>query len=84
MGLVCFRLRSDGDHLTSELLASLNRSGKIHMVPARVQGLYVIRYLVASQRTTDSDIGESSSLARLVVWLRTWHKYMCLTKFACY
>ena len=38
------------------LLKELNRSGKVHMVPASLKGKYVIRFTVTSMYTTDNDI----------------------------
>uniref|UniRef100_A0A1B6G856 Tyrosine decarboxylase n=1 Tax=Cuerna arida TaxID=1464854 RepID=A0A1B6G856_9HEMI len=56
MGLVCFRLRSEGDKLTADLLANINHSGKIHMIPARIKGKYIIRFSVNAQHATEKDI----------------------------
>lgn len=42
--------------MTETLLKRLNRSGKLHMVPASLKGKYVIRFTVTSQYTTESDI----------------------------
>lgn len=38
------------------MLKRLNRSGKLHMVPASLKGKYVIRFTVTSQYTEESDI----------------------------
>lgn len=38
------------------LLKELNRSGKVHMVPAALKGKYVIRFTVTSMNTTEGDI----------------------------
>ena len=38
------------------LLKELNRSGKVHMVPASLKGKYVIRFTVTSMYTTENDI----------------------------
>lgn len=46
-----------GDNeLTEVLLKRLNKTGKIHMVPASIKGKYIIRFTVTSQYTTDADI----------------------------
>ena len=42
--------------MTETLLKRLNKSGKIHMVPASLKGKYVIRFTVTSQYTTNQDI----------------------------
>ncbi|ESO93106.1 hypothetical protein LOTGIDRAFT_119964, partial [Lottia gigantea] len=55
LGMVVFRLQGDNS-LTETLLKRLNRSGKIHMVPAALKEKYVIRFTVTSQYTTNSDI----------------------------
>lgn len=58
-GMVAFRLRGD-NALTERLLKKLNARGYIHAVPACFKGVYVIRFTVTSQRTTNQDIlGES-------------------------
>ncbi|KAL5019867.1 hypothetical protein ScPMuIL_002759 [Solemya velum] len=55
LGLVAFRMKGDNE-LTEVLLKRLNKSGKLHMVPASLKGKYVIRFTVTSQYTTDKDI----------------------------
>lgn len=44
------------NEMTETLLKRLNKSGKVHMVPASLKGKYVIRFTVTSQYTTDQDI----------------------------
>lgn len=44
------------NELTESLLKRLNKSGKVHMVPAALKGKYVIRFTVTSQYTDKSDI----------------------------
>ncbi|XP_054285415.1 aromatic-L-amino-acid decarboxylase-like isoform X2 [Macrosteles quadrilineatus] len=56
LGLVCFRLRSEGDALTTSLLANINQSGKLHMVPARCKEKYIIRFCVVAQNACEADI----------------------------
>ena len=55
MGLVCFRLKGH-DPLSKQLLAEINSSGKVHMVPASVHGRFVIRFCVCAQDAQDSDV----------------------------
>ncbi|VEN46969.1 unnamed protein product [Callosobruchus maculatus] len=55
LGLVVFRLK--GDNMTTETLCKrINSRGKIHCVPANLNGKYVIRFCITSQRTTEQDI----------------------------
>lgn len=42
LGLVCFRLKGS-NNLNQKLLSSMNASGKLHMVPASLNGKFVIR-----------------------------------------
>ncbi|XP_045457542.1 histidine decarboxylase-like [Melitaea cinxia] len=55
LGMVVFRLKGDNT-LTERLLKKLNARGYIHAVPACFKGVYVIRFTVTSQRTTNQDI----------------------------
>ncbi|XP_014204510.1 aromatic-L-amino-acid decarboxylase-like [Copidosoma floridanum] len=62
-GLVCFRLRepaggggSRGDELNQELLASINASGCLHMIPARVRGRYALRFCVVHEHATEREV----------------------------
>ncbi|XP_052742815.1 histidine decarboxylase isoform X2 [Bicyclus anynana] len=55
LGMVAFRLKGDNT-LTERLLKRLNARGYIHAVPACFKGVYVIRFTVTSQRTTNQDI----------------------------
>ncbi|CAG4963954.1 unnamed protein product [Colias eurytheme] len=55
LGMVAFRLKGDNT-LTELLLKRLNGRGYIHAVPACFKGVYVIRFTVTSQRTTNQDI----------------------------
>ncbi|XP_063232613.1 tyrosine decarboxylase-like isoform X1 [Bacillus rossius redtenbacheri] len=54
-GLVCFRLNGT-DRLNQELLANINASGKLHMIPSLVKGRYIIRFAVTAEREKDEDI----------------------------
>ncbi|XP_046985286.1 histidine decarboxylase [Schistocerca americana] len=55
LGLVVLRLRGD-NALTERLLKRLNARGRVHCVPAALNGRYVIRFTVTSARTTPDDI----------------------------
>ncbi|CAK1593272.1 unnamed protein product [Parnassius mnemosyne] len=55
LGMVVFRLKGDNT-LTECLLKRLNARGYIHAVPACFKSVYVIRFTVTSQRTTNQDI----------------------------
>ncbi|XP_034248097.1 aromatic-L-amino-acid decarboxylase-like [Thrips palmi] len=55
LGLVCFRLRGP-DRMNQQLLAALNESGKLHMIPSMVRGRYVIRFCVVAEHATEADI----------------------------
>ncbi|KAJ8679591.1 hypothetical protein QAD02_015378 [Eretmocerus hayati] len=56
VGLVCFRLRDSDDELNQELLASINASGKLHMIPARVRSRYALRFCVVHEHASDREI----------------------------
>ncbi|XP_077997083.1 aromatic-L-amino-acid decarboxylase-like [Glandiceps talaboti] len=55
LGLVVFRLKGP-DELTESLLKSLNKTGKVYMVPASLKNNYVIRFTVTSRYTTEENI----------------------------
>ncbi|XP_022106500.1 histidine decarboxylase-like [Acanthaster planci] len=55
LSLVVFRLKGK-NFLTEELLRRLNATGKLYVVPAAINGLYVIRFSVTSFYTTEEDI----------------------------
>ncbi|XP_012272743.1 tyrosine decarboxylase isoform X2 [Orussus abietinus] len=55
MGLVCFRLK-ESDEINQELLANINASGKLHMIPSRVKGKYILRFCVVKEDATEVDI----------------------------
>src|SRR6218665_4040616 len=44
------------DVLNQKFLSSINASGKLHMVPASLNGHYVIRFCVCAQNANNSDI----------------------------
>ena len=55
LGLVCFRLKGS-NNLNQRLLSSINASGQLHMVPASLDGKFVIRFCVCAQRATEDDM----------------------------
>ncbi|KAJ8679590.1 hypothetical protein QAD02_015377 [Eretmocerus hayati] len=54
LGLVCFRANGS-DKLNQKLLSAINDSGKIHMIPARVNQKFTIRFALAAPNATDDD-----------------------------
>lgn len=46
------------DTYNQELLAQINHSGRMHMIPSMVNGKYVIRFCVTYEHATEKDIGE--------------------------
>ena len=60
MGVVCFRLKSNDpaeeEMLSQKLLEAVNNSGKMFMVPARVDGKYIMR-VVVHHHSTREDFG---------------------------
>nr|CAD7457811.1 unnamed protein product [Timema tahoe] len=57
LGLVCFRLNGT-DRLNQDLLANINTSGKLHIIPSMVKGQYIIRFCVTAEHAKDEDIEE--------------------------
>ncbi|MCP9261711.1 Aromatic-L-amino-acid decarboxylase [Dirofilaria immitis] len=55
LGLVCFRMIAS-EEMNQELLTKLNSSGQIHMVPASLNGRFVIRFCVCAEHATEKDI----------------------------
>ncbi|KAG9510440.1 Tyrosine decarboxylase [Fragariocoptes setiger] len=55
LGLVCFRLIGS-NALNQRLLSNINASGKLHMVPASLNGRYIIRFCVCAQDASEKDI----------------------------
>ena len=53
---MCFRAKGS-DKLNQKLLSAINDSGKIHMIPAKVNQRYTIRFAVAAPNATNDDIG---------------------------
>lgn len=66
LGLVCFRLIGS-NALNQRLLSMINASGKLHMVPASLNGRYVIRFCVCDQHAVEKDI---------------LYAYKCVSEFA--
>lgn len=66
LGLVCFRLVGS-NALNQRLLSMINGSGKLHMVPASLNGRYVIRFCVCDQNAKEEDIH---------------YAYECISQFA--
>lgn len=57
LGLVCFRAKGS-DKLNQKLLSTINDSGKIHMIPARVNQRYTIRFALSAPHATARDVGK--------------------------
>lgn len=55
LGLVCFRLYGP-DQVNQTLLATINASGKLHMIPSMVKGKYIIRFCVVAEHANETDI----------------------------
>lgn len=55
LGLVCFRL-NESDSVNQTLLATINATGKLHMIPSMVKGKYIIRFCVVAEHARDADI----------------------------
>lgn len=55
LGLVCFRLLAT-DHVNQDLLALINASGKLHMIPSMVRSKYIIRFCVTSEHAKTEDV----------------------------
>lgn len=55
LGLVCFRLIGS-NALNQRLLSMINASGKLHMVPASLNGRFVIRFCICDRDAKEEDI----------------------------
>lgn len=55
LGLVCFRLIAP-DTVNQTLLATINASGKLHMIPSMVKNKYIIRFCVVAEHATQEDV----------------------------
>ncbi|KAF5272231.1 hypothetical protein FQA39_LY01313 [Lamprigera yunnana] len=58
LGLVCFRLLGP-ESINQTLLANINASGKLHMIPSMVKGKYIIRFCVTKEHAVDADVKEA-------------------------
>lgn len=58
LGLVCFRLVTN-DNMNQTLLANINASGKLHMIPSMVKNKYVIRFCVNAEHATQEDVEQA-------------------------
>lgn len=56
--MFAFYLSRAADTYNQELLAQINHSGKMHMIPSLVNGKYVIRFCVTYEHATEKDIGK--------------------------
>jgi len=61
--VVCFR-RDTTDEENEELLARVNASGELFMSHTRLDGRYVLRLAVGSERTTDDDLRRAREVLR--------------------
>ncbi|VEN35327.1 unnamed protein product [Callosobruchus maculatus] len=55
LGLVCFRLVAP-DNVNQNLLATINASGKLHMIPSMVRDKYIIRFCVTAENAVQEDV----------------------------
>ena len=53
---------------TEQLLKNLNKNGSIHLIPATVKGKYIIRYVVTTTHTTESDIERDWNLIKSIAY----------------
>ncbi|KAK4875669.1 hypothetical protein RN001_012091 [Aquatica leii] len=58
LGLVCFRLLGP-ESVNQTLLATINASGKLHMIPSMVKGKYIIRFCVVYEHATEAHIEQA-------------------------
>lgn len=56
LGLVCFRIKNSSNEENEALCKAIDDDRRIHLVPTKVHGMYMLRMAVCSQKTTDSDI----------------------------
>lgn len=71
LGLVCFRAKGS-DKLNQKLLSTINDSGKLHMVPARVNQRFTIRFALAAPNATASDVGEPIVLSSFAMYFASF------------
>ncbi|KAB0795491.1 hypothetical protein PPYR_12330 [Photinus pyralis] len=58
LGLVCFRLLGP-ESINRTLLAMINASGKLHMIPSMVKSKYIIRFCVVNEYATEPDVEQA-------------------------
>ncbi|KAG0710860.1 Aromatic-L-amino-acid decarboxylase [Chionoecetes opilio] len=56
LGLVTFCLKDKGNEVNEALLKRINDGGIIHMVPAKINNLYFLRFAVCSPQTEEKDV----------------------------
>ncbi len=62
-----FRLKGENEK-TEHLLKELNKDGRIHVVPAKVNNKYIIRFIVTSYYTTEEDIRRDWEIIKSVAY----------------
>nr|XP_002731843.1 PREDICTED: aromatic-L-amino-acid decarboxylase-like [Saccoglossus kowalevskii] len=55
MGLVCFRLKGR-NALTENLVKTINASGRIHITPASLGDMYIIRFALCHEHACEADV----------------------------
>lgn len=83
MGMVCFRIKGS-DGLNEKLLSIINKSGKLHLSPARINEKSIIRFCVCHQHANEEDIDYawntiSEFAAELLVMIRLWPKKIMIS-----
>ncbi|KAL3315542.1 hypothetical protein Ciccas_005822 [Cichlidogyrus casuarinus] len=63
LGLVCFRIKGS-NVLTQCLIRTINESRELHVVPAVVNDLYIIRFAVCREDASDDDIHHAWKIIR--------------------
>lgn len=61
---MCFRAKGS-EKLNQKLLSTINDSGKLHMIPARVNQRYTIRFALAAPNATSRDVGKLVFISRI-------------------
>uniref|UniRef100_A0AC34Q738 Dopa decarboxylase n=1 Tax=Panagrolaimus sp. JU765 TaxID=591449 RepID=A0AC34Q738_9BILA len=55
LGLVCFRLKNSNE-MNEKLLKSINDDGRIHLVGAKVDEIFFLRFAICSEKTQNDDV----------------------------
>ena len=55
MGLVCFRLKGS-NAINERLNSKINDAGRIHITPSKIREKYILRFVVCSRFTVESDV----------------------------